>query len=127
MTHVGYYLIGSGRRHLEDCLHYQPTWSIALRRWLLAHPTLTYLGSIVSLSCNARVSEHDPLRGVGWHAYPDHWRGYLDSLAIHGGCRQPGQLGHHAQPVAPRAITAGLPGRYPRRMSDDGGHPHLTH
>jgi cyclic beta-1,2-glucan synthetase len=51
MAHVGYYLIGAGRRHLEDCLHYQPTWSIVLRRWLLVHPTLIYLGGIVSLSC----------------------------------------------------------------------------
>ncbi len=50
-VHVGYYLIGPGRRRLEDGLHYQPTWSIALRRWLLAHPTLTYLGSIVALAC----------------------------------------------------------------------------
>ncbi|MBN1920969.1 MAG: hypothetical protein JW892_06975 [Anaerolineae bacterium] len=49
-THVGYYLVGAGRHQLEDRLHYQPTWLIAFRRWLLAHPTPTYLGSIVSLS-----------------------------------------------------------------------------
>jgi len=45
-AHVGYYLIGAGRRQLEDSLHYHPTRSIALRRWLLVHPTLVYLSGI---------------------------------------------------------------------------------
>ncbi|HEX2908721.1 MAG TPA: glucoamylase family protein [Phototrophicaceae bacterium] len=45
--HVGYYLIGAGRRQLEDQFQYQPALADAGRRWLLAHPTATYLVSII--------------------------------------------------------------------------------
>jgi cyclic beta-1,2-glucan synthetase len=51
MTHVGYYLLGAGRRHLEDRLQSHPSWSIALNRWLVANRVPTYLGSIGSLVC----------------------------------------------------------------------------
>lgn len=43
--HVGYYLVGEGRPQLEDALQYRPSPSVTLRRWLLAHPTFTYLFS----------------------------------------------------------------------------------
>ena len=51
MAHIGYYLIGTGRRQLEDDLHYRPIGSLALCRWVLSHPTPAYLGSIILLSC----------------------------------------------------------------------------
>ena len=44
--HVGYYLLDTGRPKLEASLHYQPEAAVRFRRALLAHPTLTYLGSI---------------------------------------------------------------------------------
>jgi hypothetical protein len=48
--HVGYYLIGEGHRQLEDWFQYRPSGRLALRRWLLAHPTPTYLVSMGLLS-----------------------------------------------------------------------------
>jgi cyclic beta-1,2-glucan synthetase len=48
--HVGYYLIGEGRRQLEDWFQYHPSGWLRLRRWLLTHPTPTYLASIGLLS-----------------------------------------------------------------------------
>ncbi len=45
-SHVGYYLIGEGYHQLEDRLHYHPSKRLALRRWLHAHATPVYLGSI---------------------------------------------------------------------------------
>ena len=45
-THVGYYLIGAGRRQLEDALDYRPSGPEAINRWSLSHPTTVYLGGI---------------------------------------------------------------------------------
>lgn len=50
-SHVGYYLVGDGRRQLEDWFHYRPSLRIALRRWLMKHPTLTFMASIGLLTC----------------------------------------------------------------------------
>ncbi|MGB8212135.1 MAG: glucoamylase family protein [Anaerolineales bacterium] len=49
-AHVGYYLLDAGRAVLETSLHYQPGAGVRFRRALLAHPTLTYLGSIAFFS-----------------------------------------------------------------------------
>lgn len=45
-AHVGYYLIGEGKRRLENYFQYRPAPHIRLRRWLLAHPTTLYLVSM---------------------------------------------------------------------------------
>ena len=49
-THVGFYLIDAGLSALEKSIGYRPRLNARLRRWVLVHPTLTYLGSISSLS-----------------------------------------------------------------------------
>ena len=45
-AHVGYYLVDEGREALEAAVGYRPTASERAGRWLLAHPTLAYLGAI---------------------------------------------------------------------------------
>src|SRR5574341_1282082 len=45
-AHVGYYLLDVGRAQLEAQLGYRVSWRARLRRWVLNHPTLVYLGSI---------------------------------------------------------------------------------
>lgn len=49
-SHVGFYLIDAGRALLEKRINYQPGLKAGLWRWLLAHPTSTYLGSISFIS-----------------------------------------------------------------------------
>ncbi len=49
-THVGFYLLDVGRAQLEARLGYRALWGVRLRRWLLGHPTLVYLGSIALLT-----------------------------------------------------------------------------
>ena len=49
-THVGFYLHDTGRRMLENNIGYQPGSSVRIRRVLLEHPTITYLGSIAVFS-----------------------------------------------------------------------------
>ncbi len=49
-SHVGFYLIDAGRSLLEKSITFKPGWNSGLRRWLFAHPTSTYLGSISILS-----------------------------------------------------------------------------
>ena len=44
--HVGYYLVDHGRSRLEEFLGYRPAWRQRPLRWMLAHPTPTYLGTI---------------------------------------------------------------------------------
>ncbi len=46
VAHVGYFLVGDGRAELESDLGYRPAGRPWLCRWLLAHPTLLYLGSL---------------------------------------------------------------------------------
>ena len=49
-SHVGFYLIDTGRALLEKSVHYRPGWKAGVRHRFLAHPALTYLGSISLLS-----------------------------------------------------------------------------
>ncbi|MFW6063167.1 MAG: GH36-type glycosyl hydrolase domain-containing protein [Chloroflexota bacterium] len=49
-THVGYYLLGAGRRQLEQRLAYRPGGRRRLRHWVFDHPSLVYLGSIGVIS-----------------------------------------------------------------------------
>ncbi|HEX7973988.1 MAG TPA: glucoamylase family protein, partial [Anaerolineales bacterium] len=48
-VHVGYYLLDRGRFELEKRLGYRPSGSKRISRWVFAHPTLVYLGSILLL------------------------------------------------------------------------------
>jgi cyclic beta-1,2-glucan synthetase len=45
-AHVGYHLIGAGRRNLETDVSYQPTLAGRARRFVSTHATGVYLGSI---------------------------------------------------------------------------------
>jgi cyclic beta-1,2-glucan synthetase len=67
-AHVGYYLVGDGRRSLEEQVGYRPPPDERVRRLLRAHPTFTYLGTIgllealAVLGLVAAVGPLDPLR-----------------------------------------------------------------
>src|SRR5438034_9971232 len=45
-AHVGYHLIGKGRRDLETDVAYGPRLTVRARRFIFAHATSFYLGSI---------------------------------------------------------------------------------
>ncbi len=49
-AHIGHYLLGQGRRTLEQAVGYTPDGWRRLERFIHRHPTPLYLGSIVSLS-----------------------------------------------------------------------------
>ena len=42
-SHVGFYLLDSGRTILEDHLDYHPPWNVRWHRWILNHPMPIYL------------------------------------------------------------------------------------
>ncbi len=48
--HVGYYLIGAGRRGFEADVDYQPRLSNRIRRPLFAHATAFYLGTLLLIT-----------------------------------------------------------------------------
>ena len=49
-AHVGYHLVGGGRRHLESELAYHPKLLKRLRRLIFRHNTFFYLSSVAALS-----------------------------------------------------------------------------
>ena len=49
-THVGYYLVDAGLAQLESSYCYQPRAAERLRRYLLRHATVAYLGSLAFLT-----------------------------------------------------------------------------
>ena len=49
-AHVGYHLIGRGRRDLEADLAYRPRVMEAVRRVVISHATVSYLGAIAVLT-----------------------------------------------------------------------------
>jgi cyclic beta-1,2-glucan synthetase len=48
--HVGNFLVGSAREHLEHALAITPPFRVRLKRFVLRHALLTYLGSMVILT-----------------------------------------------------------------------------
>jgi cyclic beta-1,2-glucan synthetase len=46
VNHVGFYLMDAGLPQLEAHLNFRPSWHQRVRRWMFAHPTLTYLSGI---------------------------------------------------------------------------------
>jgi cyclic beta-1,2-glucan synthetase len=61
-SHVGFYLVDNGRAQLETHLGYHPRLGVRLRRWLLNHPTLVYLGTIMGLTLVGTLA-------LAWYAY----------------------------------------------------------
>jgi cyclic beta-1,2-glucan synthetase len=49
-AHVGYYLVDRGRAELEGQLHYRSPFRERLGRFVLSHPTGTYLGAVAVLT-----------------------------------------------------------------------------
>lgn len=73
ITHVGFYLLDTGRAQLEARLGYIPSWTVRVRRWLFGHATVVYLGAItlltvvilVSLLAYARAAAGMPIQLIG--------------------------------------------------------------
>ena len=55
-SHVGYYLIGRGRRALENRIHYKPSIHRLIRSTLQNHPTRIYLGTILAITIATTVA-----------------------------------------------------------------------
>ena len=67
-THVGYYLIGNGRRQFERSVDWTPNLAQRFRRWFFRYATPGYLGTI---GLGTAVLVAAAVR----YAYDDGWRG----------------------------------------------------
>ena len=67
-SHVGYYLVGEGLANLEKKIGYRPQFSNRVKHSFLAHPTLSYLGSILflGLSITAGLLVYAALSNGTW-------------------------------------------------------------
>lgn len=55
-SHVGYYLIGRGRRTLESKIHYRPSFHRLIRNTLQKRPGRIYLGTILAITTAATAA-----------------------------------------------------------------------
>jgi cyclic beta-1,2-glucan synthetase len=62
-SHVGYYLVDEGRKELESATAYRPNPREAVHRWVLGHPDIVFVGSILIAAAAA-------LAAVLWLAGP---------------------------------------------------------
>ena len=74
-THVGYHLIGSGRRAFEQSVAWAPRPTARLRRLFFRHATLAYLGAIAA-GTTALVG------GAVYYAYARGWSGAALALVV---------------------------------------------
>ncbi|MGZ5689696.1 MAG: glycosyltransferase family 2 protein, partial [Caldimonas sp.] len=51
--HVGFWLVAEGRVELEQTLGFRATSSIALRRWVIGHPGVSYAGALAGFGIAA--------------------------------------------------------------------------
>ncbi|MGH9460697.1 MAG: GH36-type glycosyl hydrolase domain-containing protein, partial [Vicinamibacteria bacterium] len=68
-THVGYHLIGKGRRDLETDLAYRPSLGGRLRRFVFAHATSAYLGWVsvaTTMLCGLGLAYVREMGGSPW-------------------------------------------------------------
>lgn len=111
--HVGYYLIGAGRAKLEQRLDYRPPPATYLRRWVLDHPTFSYLGGIFSLALLllvALVALTGALGGTMIHQLLVAALGLVPTVTV-------------AVTLVNSAVTRGLPPRLLPKMDFEGGIP----
>ena len=78
-AHVGYHLIGRGRRDLETDVSYQPTIGGRLHRFLFARATAVYLGSIALLTAVLLVLADIYVRSAGGDTW---WQGVVALLLL---------------------------------------------
>jgi cyclic beta-1,2-glucan synthetase len=84
-AHVGYFLLDKGRQTLEASLDYRRVWHRSVRRWIFAHPTLVYLGSISGLTALfifLLVGYALNSNGAGWQAILTGLLGLIPSLTV---------------------------------------------
>src|SRR2546427_7467624 len=65
-AHVGYHLIARGRRELEIDIAYHPAFQQRLRRFLFAHSTLFYIGSISLITALGAILATGAGHAQGW-------------------------------------------------------------
>ena len=78
-AHVGYHLIGRGRRDLETDVSYQPTLGGRLHRFFFAHATAAYLGSIALITMLLLACAVAYVRRVGGDVW---WEGVTALLLL---------------------------------------------
>ncbi len=119
-THVGYYLVDEGRSALEKRLNYQTGWSARLRRWLLARPTATYLGSIGLITMLMVFGLLAYTQLAGGSAAQLILVGVLGLGSGAGDGHHPDALGGYPYHNATRLATHGFFGRHSSWLSYDG-------
>jgi cyclic beta-1,2-glucan synthetase len=68
-NHVGYHLIGKGRRDLETDVAYRPSFALRFRRAIFAHATVFYLGLIALLTIDGAWLASRLVTGREWQAF----------------------------------------------------------
>ncbi len=65
-SHVGWHLLGRGRRALETAVAFRPPWLRLLRRACFCHVTLLYLGALMTLTALVTAAAVATIDDSGW-------------------------------------------------------------
>lgn len=76
-AHVGYHLIGKGRRDLETDVAYRPRLASRARRFIFAHATFVYLGSIALSTAALLAPAVAYVRALGGAPWAQVWTAAL--------------------------------------------------
>ncbi|HEY7685034.1 MAG TPA: glucoamylase family protein [Gemmatimonadales bacterium] len=76
-AHVGYHLIGKGRRELETDVAYGPRFPVRVHRFIFAHATGFYLGSIALVTAALLAAAVAYLRSLGGAPWAYAWSAAL--------------------------------------------------
>jgi cyclic beta-1,2-glucan synthetase len=111
--HVGYYLVDEGRPLLEKSVNCSPSFLQRMRRWMMNHPSISYLGGIVTLMLVGFVILY--LLVTTWDG--DHWLSWvLMLLALY-------PLSEIAVQILNFKYTLFLPATVLPKMAFDAGIP----
>ncbi len=72
-SHVGYHLVGDGRRAFERSVRYAGPPATRVRQWLLAHPSPVYFGAVVAATVLTLALLVTPLRLASTGHAPVAW------------------------------------------------------
>ena len=122
-THVGYYLIGTGRRQFERSVDWTPASVAARQAVFFRYATPGYLGTI-GLGTALLVAAARPLRVRAWLARRGAGRGRAAGDDPGKRAGDPDRSAHH-QPADPAAaVTAPRTRPRARRLPHDGDRAH---
>jgi cyclic beta-1,2-glucan synthetase len=120
--HVGFYLVGLGRKQLETESNYRVPPDQRFLRWLETHAMLAYLGGVLVLTALFSLPDHHICRLRKRDSRPGYYRLLAGSAASISQCSLHRALGSDPYHTAAHLAKTGITAWSPARIQHGGGH-----